>query len=183
MDEMGSSPSGTAPTIRPERLGDEPGIRAVIEAAFPTAEEARLVERLRDDGAWIPGLSWVAVDDDGRVIAHSLITRCHVGETPAAALAPCSVAPAWQRRGVGTAVTRACLAAAAEAGEDLVLVLGHPDYYPRFGFEPASRWGIIAPIEVPDEAMMALPLREETTVAEGTIRWAKAFGIPVRSED
>lgn len=179
MEENSSTPSGPAPTLRPERAGDGPGIRAVLEAAFPTPEEARLVERLRrDEGAWLRGLSWVAVDGGDRVIAHSLITRCHVGDAPAAALAPCAVEPAWQHRGVGAAVIRACLAAAAERGEDLVLVLGHPEYYPRFGFSPASRWGIAAPIEVPDEAMMALPLRETVLVPTGTIRWATAFGTP-----
>lgn len=175
--------AGAARSVRPERPGDEAGVRAVTEAAFPTAEETQLVDRLRADRtAWLPGLSWVAVDDAGRIIAHSLLTRCQVGGAAATALAPCSVDPAQQHRGVGSAVIRACLAAAVERGEDLVLVLGHPEYYPRFGFAPASRWGIRAPIEVPDAAMMALLLRAGAPVPAGVIRWAAAFGIPGPAE-
>lgn len=123
--------AGAARSVRPERPGDEAGVRAVTEAAFPTAEEAQLVDRLRADRtAWLPGLSWVAVDDAGRIIAHSLLTRCQVGGAAATALAPCSVDPAQQHRGVGSAVIRAYLAAAVERGEDLVLVLGHPELLP-----------------------------------------------------
>ncbi|MEV0601599.1 N-acetyltransferase [Streptomyces sp. NPDC050315] len=168
---------------RPEASGDAAAVRKVNLAAFPTAEEADLVDALRADrDAWLDGLSWVAEAPDGTVAAHALLTRCHVGGEPALALAPCAVLPEHQRAGAGSAAIRAALDAARARGERLVVVLGHPGYYPRFGFRPASRWGISAPMEVPDEAMMALPLDAPGTdparpVPAGVIQYATAFGL------
>lgn len=85
--------------------------------------------------------------------------------------------PSAQDRGAGSAVIRAALEAARARGENLVLVLGHPAYYPRFGFVPASRFGIRAPFGVPDEAMMALALAPDAPVPSGTIRYPAAFGV------
>lgn len=100
-------------TNRPEQPGDAPEIRRVLEAAFPTAEEAELVDALRgDEEAWIDGLSQVAVDEDGRIIAQALLTRCFVDGAPALALAPCATVPALQGRGAGSAAIEAVLAAA-----------------------------------------------------------------------
>ncbi|RAG81055.1 GNAT family N-acetyltransferase [Streptacidiphilus pinicola] len=152
-------------------------VRRVINAAFPTANEADLVEALRQDrDAWLPGLSVVATAPDGEVVGHALLTRCHVDGSPALALAPVAVLPAWQRHGVGTAMIHALLDAAQAADEQLVLVLGHPAYYPRFGFVPASGYGIKPPFEVPDEAMLALALDPGRPVPAGSIRYAPAFG-------
>ncbi|URM89000.1 N-acetyltransferase [Streptomyces sp. MRC013] len=151
---------------------------AVNAAAFETSAEADLVDALRTDpGAWLPGLSYVAEAPDGTVAAYALITRCRVGDAPAAALAPVAVAPPYQRRGAGQAVVRAVLDAARLAGEPLVLVLGHPGYYPRFGFVPASRYGIRASFDVPDEAMMALRLDAGGEPPSGTIAYPPAFGV------
>lgn len=112
---------------------DIAGVRAVNLAAFPTAEEADLVDALRgDEVAWIPGLSMVAVTDRGDCVGHALITRGFIDGHPMANLAPCAVRPDYQRHGVGTAVIESVLAAAARLGENLVTVLGHPEYYPRF---------------------------------------------------
>ncbi|MCX5381388.1 bifunctional class I SAM-dependent methyltransferase/N-acetyltransferase [Streptomyces sp. NBC_00091] len=162
---------------RPETAADATAVRAVNLAAFETPLEADLVDALRADGSWLPGLSYVAEGPDGSVAAHALLTRCEVDGVPALALAPVAAAPAVQRSGAGSAVVRALLAAARERGEALVLVLGHPAYYPRFGFVPASRFGIRAPFEVPDEAMMALVLDGSLPVPAGTIRYSVPFGI------
>ncbi|MFF2851114.1 bifunctional class I SAM-dependent methyltransferase/N-acetyltransferase [Streptomyces sp. NPDC058001] len=164
---------------RPETAADLASVRAVNSAAFPTEEEAALVDALRaDPEAWLSGLSYVAEAPDGTVAGHALITRCRVGDTPALALAPVAVLPAYQGRGVGSAVVRAVLdAARARGGDDLVLVLGHPEYYPRFGFVPASRYGIKPGFEVPDEAMMALVFDGSAGVPQGTIRYPAAFGV------
>ncbi|MEU1486529.1 bifunctional class I SAM-dependent methyltransferase/N-acetyltransferase [Streptomyces sp. NPDC005752] len=163
---------------RPETAADRKAVHEVVGAAFPTGDEADLVDALRTDpGAWLPGLSYVAEAPDGSVTAHALLTRCLVGETPALALAPVSTAPAHQRRGAGRAVVRAVLDAARLRGESLVLVLGHPEYYPAFGFVPASRFGIRAGFEVPDEAMMALVLDDSVPVPKGTIHYPAAFGV------
>ncbi|MFF8961065.1 GNAT family N-acetyltransferase [Streptomyces sp. NPDC014894] len=165
-------------TTRPEQPEDVAAVHAVNAAAFPTPAEADLVDALRTDAeAWIDGLSLVAQAPDGTLAAHALLTRCHVDGRPALALAPCATLPAYQRQGAGSAAIRAALEAARQRGESLVLVLGHADYYPRFGFEPASRWGIRAPFEVPDEAMMALVLDSDQPVPSGVIQYADAFGV------
>ncbi|WP_233617423.1 MULTISPECIES: GNAT family N-acetyltransferase [Actinomadura] len=164
-------------TIRAEAPADTAGIREVLLAAFPTPEEADLVDALRADPAWIPGLSLVAETPDGRLAGYSLLTRCRVGGEPALALGPVAVRPDLQRTGAGAAAVRAGLEAARARGENLVLVLGHPEYYPRFGFEPASGFGIRAPFEVPDEAMMALALDASRPVPAGVIAYAPPFGV------
>lgn len=89
----------------------------------------------------------------------------------------CAVLPSAQRTGAGSAATRAALDAARAMGEYLVVVLGHAEYYPRFGFIPASRLGIRAPFEVPDEAMMAMALDDTRPVPVGTIQYPAAFGV------
>ncbi|MBO8196850.1 N-acetyltransferase [Streptomyces smyrnaeus] len=158
---------------------DAAALREITLAAFPTPQEAGIVEALRaDPAAWIDGLCLLAETPDGTPVGYALLTRCHVDGHPALALAPCAVLPAYQRTGAGSSAIRAALAAARSQGEKLVLVLGHPDYYPRFGFVPASRFGIRAPIEVPDEAMMALTLDAHAgPVPSGVIQYPPAFGI------
>ncbi|WP_332758833.1 bifunctional class I SAM-dependent methyltransferase/N-acetyltransferase [Streptomyces sp. MT206] len=168
---------GAAWPARPETAADVAAVRDVNLAAFGTPLEADLVDALRADGSWLPGLSYVAEGPDGSVAAHALLTRCEVDGAPALALAPVAADPALQRSGAGSSVVRALLAAARERGESLVLVLGHPSYYSRFGFVPASRFGIRAPFEVPDEAMMALVLDDSAPVPVGTIRYPAPFGV------
>ncbi|QDY80505.1 GNAT family N-acetyltransferase [Streptomyces qinzhouensis] len=165
-------------TTRPETADDVMAVREINLAAFPTAAEADLVEALRaDPEAWIDGLSLLSVAADGRIAGHALLTRCRIGTEPALALAPCAVRPADQGRGAGSAAVRAALAAARALGEQTVVVLGHPEYYPRFGFVPASTLGISAPFEVPDEAMMALTFDPARPAPAGTIRYPAAFGV------
>lgn len=163
---------------RPETAADTAAVRRLHLAAFETPGEADLVDALRrDPSAWLPGLSYVADAPEGTPAAHALLTRCHVDEVPAVALAPCAVLPAYQKRGAGGAVIRALLEAAREAGERTAIVLGHPPYYPRFGFAPAaSRFGILPPQPWPDEAFMALSL-DGSIPPRGTVRYARAFGI------
>ncbi len=163
---------------RPEAAEDIPAVRRVNLAVFESADEADLVDALRrDPAAWLPGLSYVATAPDGTVAAHALLTRCHIDDVPAVALAPCAVLPEYQKRGAGGAVIRALLAAARAAGERTAVVLGHPAYYPRFGFEPATpRFGILPPQPWPDEAFLALSL-DGSTPPRGTVRYAGAFGI------
>lgn len=164
---------------RAETNADIPAIRDINLAAFPTSEEADLVEALRADSSWIDGLSLLAAADDasGRPVAHALLTRCHIGETPALCLGPCAVLPEYQRSGAGSAAIRAALTAAKNRGERFVTVLGHPAYYPRFGFTRASAHGIGLTIDVPDEALMALALVDGDPLPGGIIRYAAPFGI------
>ncbi|MFI6180354.1 GNAT family N-acetyltransferase [Nonomuraea sp. NPDC051191] len=165
-------------TTRSESSGDVAAIRDVNLAAFPTPYESDLVEALRaDPEAWLPGLSWLAESLSGELAGYALLTRCHVGDSPALALGPCAVKPEHQRRGAGSAAIRAALHAAREQGENLVVVLGHAEYYPRFGFTRASGYGIRPSFDVEDKYMMALALDPERPVPNGVIRYATAFGI------
>ncbi|MGW0812062.1 GNAT family N-acetyltransferase [Streptomyces viridiviolaceus] len=163
---------------RAETGADIPAIRDIVRAAFPTPEEADLVDALRaDPAAWIDGLSLVAADADERPVGHALLTRCHIGDSPALCLAPVAVRPELQRSGAGSAAVRAALSAAERMGERHVVVLGHPAYYPRFGFSRASAHGIGLTIDVPDEALMALTLDAAHPLPAGTVRYAAPFGI------
>lgn len=163
---------------RAETGADIAAVREIVLAAFPTAEEADLVDALRADrNAWIDGLSVVALDEDGRPAGHALLTRCHIGSTPALCLAPVAVLPGQQGTGAGSAAVRAVLRAAEEMGERCVVVLGHPSYYPRFGFTRASAHGIRLTIEAADEAVMVLALGDGGPLPRGTVRYAAPFGI------
>jgi len=137
--------------IRREAAGDAAAIRAVTAAAFgrpgeagPPAE-ATLVDELRASGAWLPGLSLVALDAGGDVIGHVVGTRGHVGQAPVLALGPLSVHPDRQRRGVGSALMHAVLGAGDALGEPLVALLGSPGYYRRFGFRLSGEYDIDPP--------------------------------------
>ena len=135
--------------VRRERPTDVEGIRGVIAAAFirdttpgETPPEVALVDQLRASDAWLPALSLVAVGSGGEVIGHVLCTRGWVASTPALALAPLSVRPDLQRRGVGLALMHAVLGASDALGEPLVALVGDPLYYSRFGFRPGEEYGI-----------------------------------------
>ncbi|MDX3227285.1 N-acetyltransferase [Streptomyces sp. ME19-01-6] len=163
---------------RAETKADIPAIREIVLAAFDTPYEADLVDALRADVSWIEGLSVVSADTDGDPVGHALLTRCHIGDTPALCLAPVSVLPEYQRTGAGSAAVRAALGAAKGLGEYYVTVLGHPAYYPRFGFTRASDHGIDVTFDIPDEAMMALTMDEAThPLPSGTVRYAAPFGV------
>lgn len=162
-------------TTRAENSSDIPAIREINLAAFDTAEEADLVDALREDPAWIDGLSLVTHDDAGVIAAYVLLTRAYIGDTPALCLGPCAVLPQHQRTGVGSAAIRAALEAARARGEHFVTVLGHPEYYPRFGFTRAGAHGVAMKTSVPDDALMVLRLGTEP-LPSGVIRYAAAFG-------
>ncbi|GAB7186077.1 N-acetyltransferase [Kitasatospora sp. Ki12] len=162
-------------TTRIECPEDAPATRRVHMAAFPGPDEADLVDALRRDPAWLPGLSVVAVDATGLVVGHALLTRLRVGDGQALALAPVAVAPEWQRRGVGELVVRAALAAAEDAGEKLVVVLGDPEYYGRFGFTPAGGHEVVGPFEVPEPYFQALPLASYDGGPRGLCRYPEPF--------
>lgn len=145
--------------IRHETPADILAIRAVNEATFETGAEAALVDALRENGKFT--LSLVA-DVEGEIVGHILFTDIEMkpGGTEARmlGLAPMAVRPEWQGTGVGTALVRRGLEDCQELGYRGVVVLGHPDFYPRFGFAPASRHGITCIYDAPDEAFMALAL-------------------------
>lgn len=130
--------------IRPERPEDCAAIFDVNARAFPTDAEARLVDRLRDAGA--ATISLVA-ERDGAIVGHVCFSPVRVVAEDGAAyraigLAPVAVVPELQKNGIGGALIRAGFEACHAQGEPIVFVLGHPPYYPRFGFVPAAQQGL-----------------------------------------
>lgn len=164
-----------AVAIRPERPGDEEAIAAVHRAAFGKDEEVQIVERLRAGPDYLPHLSLVA-EQDGAIVGHTILSRARLDARPALGLGPIGVLPDRQRDGIGSALMHASLDAAREAGEAVVVLLGHPTYYPRFGFVPASRLGITPPFEVGDEYFMALELQPGAANGGGRFAYSAAFG-------
>lgn len=151
--------STTPITIRKEEPADSAALRRVNEEAFGRAAEADLVDRLRAHGKAV--LSLVAIAE-AEIVGHILFSEVTIeaGERRIAAvgLAPMAVLPQFQNGGIGSRLVRAGLEACRQAGHTRVVVLGHPAYYPRFGFVPASRYGVKSEYEVPDEVFMALEL-------------------------
>ncbi len=143
--------------IRPERPADYAAVAELNRLAFNGAAEADFVARLRRCESFIPELSLVAKMADA-VVGHLVLSRVAVrtrsSSHPALALAPVAVLPDCQNCGIGSRLVEHALAEARRLGHDLVIVLGHPRFYPRFGFIPASRCGVQPPFKVPDEVFM-----------------------------
>ena len=148
-------------TIRPETTEDYAAIREVNALALGQEDEARLVENLRRSPDFIAELSLVAVEA-GRVVGHILFSPVVIetkdGAVSALALAPMAVRPELQNQGIGSELVRDGLGRCRNLGHRIVVVVGHPVYYPRFGFSPARARGLEAPFPVPDEACLALEL-------------------------
>jgi putative acetyltransferase len=162
--------------IRPERPADIPGIRAVNTMAFETSTEADLVDALREQAE--PTLSLVADDGDALVghILFSPVTLLGHPELRIAGLAPMAVVPARQRQGIGSALIHDGLERCRPLGFGAVVVVGHPEYYPRFGFKAGSLFDLGCEYDVPDDAFMVLELEKGIlTGKSGTIQYHPAF--------
>ena len=153
--------------IRRERPDDMAAVHRLNEAAFDTPAEALLVDKLRD--ACADHLSLVAVAD-GAVVGHILFTPAVLGEARGMGLAPMAVLPGRQREGIGSRLVAHGLESLRAERCPFVIVLGHPEYYPRFGFERASAHRIACQWEgVPDEAFMILAWDEDALPADGGV--------------
>ena len=143
--------------IREEQTGDADASRRVNTEAFGQPQEAQLVDALRHNRSDL--LALVAVDGQD-IVGHILFSPAFLGDVQGMGLAPMAVIPARQRDGIGSDLVRAGLAKLEERRCPFVIVLGHPDYYPRFGFERASAHGVRCEWNVPDEVFMLLVLDE-----------------------
>lgn len=148
-------------TIRAETPDDMAGIHAVVALAFGRDNEARLIAALRASPDFVPTLSLVAVEE-GAIVGHILFSpiaiRTPQRAVPALALAPLAVRPDRQNGGVGSALVRHGVAACRQQGHAIVVVLGHAQYYPRFGFTTARSKGVEPPWPVNDAAFMVQEL-------------------------
>jgi putative acetyltransferase len=163
--------------VRPERAGDEVAIARVHDAAFGRADESRIVDAIRRAGR--SNVSLVAADGSG-VVGHILLTPVVVESAQATVgvmgLGPMAVLPALQRKGVGSQLVREGLQACARTGCRAVVVVGHPEFYPRFGFRAASAYGLRCEYPVPDEVFMAVELAPGVLEGcSGLVRYLREF--------
>jgi len=162
--------------IRPELPADYTAVRQITAAAFETPGEANLVDALREQAE--PYISLVA-EVEGEIAGHIMFSPVTIEHYTGSfmGLAPMAVAPACQRDGIGSALVHEGILRCKQLGIAAVMVLGHPDYYPRFGFVPASQFGIGCEYDVPDEVFMAIELQQSGLDGiSGTARYHSAFG-------
>ena len=174
-------------TIRQEMPHDYATVYELIREAFATVEESDhgeqdLVERLRHSSSFIPELSLVAETDQGELVGHILLTRIRIINGAQAchslAVAPLSVLPPWQQQGIGSALIREAHQRAAVLGYGSAVLLGHPDYYQRFGYLPAYRFGISFPFNAPADCCMVIELLPDGLKGvQGRVEYDSAFGI------
>ena len=165
--------------IRPESKKDYPAIKEINDLAFGHSNEGILIEKLRRSPGFIPGLSLVA-EYGAKLIGHILFYPVKINSPSAVyvslALAPMSVHPAYQRSGVGKRLVIDGLKRAKEMGYSSVIVLGHSEYYPRFGFKRASAFGIRCPFKVHDNVFLAFELVSGALKdVKGVVEYPKPF--------
>ena len=163
--------------FRDEQPHDREQVRMVNESAFGRRDEADLVDRLREEGAVL--LSLLA-EDDHHIIGHVLFSSMSVetaqGPVAAVSLAPIAVLPDHQGRKVGSRLVRHGLAVLRDRGERIVIVLGHKEYFPRFGFSAEKARCLVSPF--PPESFMALELSNGALAGiEGAVRYPAAFAL------
>ena len=170
--------------IRKEEIKDKEEIYNLVKEAFKNAEhsdgqEHNLVNKLRNSESFIPELALVAEDNE-KIAAHIMYTKVHIvnGEEKyeSLALAPLSVLPEYQNKGVGSHLVNTSLNIARALGYESVIVLGSEKYYPRFGFEEAAKYKITATFDVPSENFMVLELKKNALKGMcGMVSYCKEF--------
>jgi predicted N-acetyltransferase YhbS len=165
--------------IRTENKQDFASVYELNKQAFGQTEESDLVDKLRESDRFVPELSLVA-KIDSKIVGHILFTKVFIRSEginkESLALAPMAVLPELQKEGIGKQLTKRGIEKAKSLGYESIVVLGHAEYYPKFGFMPASKFGITAPWKVPDEVFMALELKDDALKnVSGMINYAQAF--------
>jgi putative acetyltransferase len=166
--------------VRSEQPGDEDAVRAINFAAFASPVEGRIVDDLRGTERWIAGGSLIA-ERNGSPVGHLLLSEGDLVSSSGELVrriwmvGPVAVLPAHQRRGIGSALMRAAIELAEERRQPLLCLLGHADYYPRFGFEPARLLGIEPPKPWKDENWLALRLPQWHSELRGIAHFPRAF--------
>jgi putative acetyltransferase len=162
--------------IRAEEQKDWAAVYAVNASAFGTPAEANLVDALREQAQ--PLISLVA-EDNGEILGHIMFSPVSLPNHPELrlmGLAPLAVDPEHQRKGIGSSLVRAGLEQCRQLAFGAVVVLGHPEYYPRFGFSPSTRFGIGCEYDAPEEAFMVVELQPGyLDGASGKVKYHAAF--------
>ena len=164
---------GNKMNIRKEEERDFEEIKKINDISFGGEFEGKLVANLRAGKNFI--LSLVA-EKDGKIIGHIMYSRIKIGGIDSTALAPVCVIPEYQNMGIGSRLIEKSLEMLKNMGEKSVIVLGHDKYYPKFGFETASKYGIKCPYDVPDEAFMALELGKDS-LKSGMVEYGEEFSM------
>lgn len=165
--------------IRKETPKDYDDVFSLVKDAFEKAEhtdgdEHNLLARLRQSQSFIPDLSLVA-ERNGKIVGQIMFTKIKVGNTTQVALAPVTVSIAEQKSGIGSKLILEGHKIAKDLGYEYSILIGHPSYYPRFGYLPAENFGIIAPFELPEGVFMATNLQGKDTKLNGVAEFAKEF--------
>jgi len=167
--------------VRQESEKDYHCITQCNDLAFKQKGEGTLVEAIRKNPKFIPELSLVAEDDSeiiGHILFFPIVIESEQNNFSSLSLAPMSVLPEYQNKGIGTELVRSGLEKARELGFESVMVLGHEKYYPRFGFKPASNWNIKSPFPVPDEAFMSIELIPDALIkVNGIVIYPKEYDV------
>ena len=164
--------------IRAEKPEDHLAVRQVNELAFGSPQEAALVDALRKSAD--PHISLVA-EVGGRIVGHiffsPVVIESEASVSTALGLAPMAVLPELQKQGIGSQLVRRGLDECRKIGHDVVVVLGHPEYYPRFGFVPSKQMGLSCEYPVPEEVFMVVELREGALSGRtGVVKYHPEFG-------
>jgi putative acetyltransferase len=168
--------------IRLEEPGDQGAVTEVERLAFDSDVEPAIVDAVRGERG-----SFALVAEDGdEVVAHVQLSRAWIGDDQVLALGPIAVHPRRQARGIGSALIRAAMDEARRRGESAVILLGSPAFYPRFGFAPATSFGLRNPFVgtndsgfvIHEEDFMLAPLDDGARSWSGRVRWHPAFGQP-----
>lgn len=166
-------------TIRHENISDYEQITEINTAAFEQTNESELIIALRKNPNFHEDLSFVACIDNkivGHLLLFPIVIINNVSTKESLALAPMSVLPEYQNKGIGSSLITHAKEVARFFGYTSIIVLGHKDYYPKFGFKPANIWNIKAPFEVPDEVFMAIELKENALQhVSGTVEYPIEF--------
>lgn len=170
--------------VRQETEQDYKITENIVKNAFENAEhsdnkEHVLVARLRKSDVFIPELSLIA-ENNSEILGHIMLTKLSINNNTnkygSLALAPVSVLPEYQNKGIGSRLIAESIKIAKKLGYKSIIVLGHEKYYPKFGFRPASKWGIKPPFEVKEEAFMALELEDYSLFGvSGNVEYSKEF--------
>lgn len=168
--------------IRKENENDYKTIYDLVKLAFQNephsdGDEQDLVEKLRTGDSYIPELSLVA-ECNGEIVGHIMFTKAKIEENVVLVLAPLAIIPEYQRKGIGGKLIEEGHKIAKNMGYTAIFLTGHSEYYPKFGYERASEYGISLSIEVPDNCFLVHELKKDSlNNLKGVLKFAKEFGI------